>query len=114
MGGGVGLAAACDLSLIRSDAQVGFTEVRIGVAPAMISVLCLPKLGRTEAARLMLLGLKASARSVLCGWAGHGAASCGEWALQCPLCARKADRDDEDLGCSDGCQQRVATTQYTQ
>lgn len=71
MGGGVGLAAACDLSLIRSDAQVGFTEVRIGVAPAMISapglgqevikakVLCLPKLGRTEAARLMLLGLKA-------------------------------------------------------
>ncbi|CAK9017874.1 unnamed protein product, partial [Durusdinium trenchii] len=59
-GGGVGLAAACDLSVIRDDVQVGFTEVRIGVAPAMISVICLPKMTRGKAAEMMLCGLKVS------------------------------------------------------
>ncbi|MCW2543901.1 MAG: enoyl-CoA hydratase [Frankiales bacterium] len=44
MGGGVGLAAAADLSIAGTDVTFGFTEVRIGLAPAMISVVCLPKL----------------------------------------------------------------------
>ncbi|MYK74952.1 MAG: enoyl-CoA hydratase, partial [Acidimicrobiaceae bacterium] len=39
--GGMGLAAAMDISIARDDARFGFTEVRVGVAPAMISVLCL-------------------------------------------------------------------------
>jgi methylglutaconyl-CoA hydratase len=56
MGGGVGLAAACDISVIADDARVGFTEVRIGVAPAMISVVCLPKLRRADASELFLSG----------------------------------------------------------
>ncbi|CAJ1366993.1 unnamed protein product [Effrenium voratum] len=60
-GGGVGLAAACDISVISAEAQVGFTEVRIGVAPAVISVVCLPKLSRAAAAELMLLGEKVPA-----------------------------------------------------
>ncbi len=46
VGGGVGLVAACDLSYVRNDAKIGFTEVRLGVAPAVISVVCLPKLSR--------------------------------------------------------------------
>src|SRR5690348_7514025 len=34
MGGGVGLAAACDISVADDAAKFGFTEVRVGVAPA--------------------------------------------------------------------------------
>ncbi len=61
MGGGVGLAAACDISVITDGAQVGFTEVRIGVAPAMISVVCLPKMRRADAMELFLSGARISA-----------------------------------------------------
>src|ERR1700712_3066555 len=52
MGGGVGLAAVCDISIVDEDIKLGFTEVRIGVSPAMISVVCLPKLSRAVAADL--------------------------------------------------------------
>lgn len=55
-GGGVGLVAACDLSVMRDDAVIGFTEVRLGVAPAVISVVCLPKLRRADALELFLTG----------------------------------------------------------
>lgn len=55
-GGGVGLAAACDISVMRDDAKIGFTEVRIGVAPAIISVVCLPKMRRADASELFLTG----------------------------------------------------------
>jgi enoyl-CoA hydratase len=43
--GGLGLLAACDLAAASSDATFAFTEVRIGVAPAVIS---LPLLSRTD------------------------------------------------------------------
>ncbi|MEU0479601.1 enoyl-CoA hydratase-related protein [Streptosporangium sp. NPDC006013] len=56
VGGGVGLAAACDLSIAAEHVRFGFTEVRLGVAPAMISVVCLPKLRRADAAELFLTG----------------------------------------------------------
>ena len=54
--GGMGLAAAMDLSVAVEDARFGFTEVRRGVAPAMISVLCLPRMRPSDAAEAMLLG----------------------------------------------------------
>ena len=54
--GGMGLAAAMDISIARDDAKFGFTEVRVGVAPAMISVLCLPKMRRAEATAAFLRG----------------------------------------------------------
>lgn len=60
-GGGVGLAAACDISVAADDVQLGFTEVRIGVAPAMISVVCLPKMRRADASELFLSGEKITA-----------------------------------------------------
>lgn len=62
MGGGVGLAAACDISVVADDARIGFTEVRLGVSPAMISVVCLPKLRRADASELFLSGERISAR----------------------------------------------------
>jgi methylglutaconyl-CoA hydratase len=52
----MGLAAAMDLSVAVEDTRFGFTEVRRGVAPAMISVLCLPKMRSADAAEAMLLG----------------------------------------------------------
>jgi methylglutaconyl-CoA hydratase len=55
-GGGVGLAAGCDISIAADDVQLGFTEVRVGVAPAIISVVCLPKLRRADASELFLSG----------------------------------------------------------
>jgi len=61
MGGGVGLAAACDLSVAGDAVKFGFTEVRVGVAPAIISVVCLPKLRRADALELFLSGERISA-----------------------------------------------------
>ena len=59
--GGIGLAAACDISVADAAARFGFTEVRIGVAPAIISVVCLPKLRRADALELFLSGERISA-----------------------------------------------------
>ncbi len=56
LGGGVGLAAACDLSLASEEAMFGFTEVRIGVAPAIVSVVTVPKLRVADALELYLTG----------------------------------------------------------
>jgi enoyl-CoA hydratase/carnithine racemase len=47
--GGVGLMASCDLIVVQPDATFAFTEVRIGVAPAIIAV---PILRRVNASRL--------------------------------------------------------------
>ncbi len=61
MGGGVGLAAACDISIAADDVLFGFTEVRIGVAPAIISVVCLLKMRVADALELFLSGDRVSA-----------------------------------------------------
>ena len=54
--GGVGLAAVCDISIARDDVLLGFTEVRVGVIPAIISVVCLPKMRRGDALEAFLRG----------------------------------------------------------
>jgi methylglutaconyl-CoA hydratase len=54
--GGMGLAAAMDISVAVDHAKFGFTEVRVGVAPAMISVLCLPKMREADARAAFLRG----------------------------------------------------------
>ena len=61
-GGGVGLASACDISIVPDNALFGFTEVRLGVCPAVISVVCLPKLRRADASELFLSGERVTAR----------------------------------------------------
>jgi methylglutaconyl-CoA hydratase len=72
MGGGVGLAAACDISVASQDVNFGFTEVRIGVAPAIISVVCLPKMRRSDALELFLSGEKIpAARAAEVGLINH-------------------------------------------
>jgi len=56
VGGGNGLASALDISIASEDVKFGFTEVRLGVAPAIISVVCLPKMRRGEALEAFLRG----------------------------------------------------------
>jgi methylglutaconyl-CoA hydratase len=54
--GGVGLAAVLDISVAVDTATFGFSEVRIGVAPAIISVICLPKMRFASAQSAFLRG----------------------------------------------------------
>lgn len=56
VGGGNGLASALDISIASEDVKFGFTEVRLGVAPAIISVVCLPKMRSGEAMEAFLRG----------------------------------------------------------
>jgi methylglutaconyl-CoA hydratase len=56
VGGGNGLAAALDIAIAQEDVKFGFTEVRLGVAPAIISVVCLPKMRHGEAMEVFLRG----------------------------------------------------------
>ena len=56
VGGGNGLAAALDISVADESVKFGFSEVRLGVAPAIISVVCLPKMRPGEAMEAFLRG----------------------------------------------------------
>jgi methylglutaconyl-CoA hydratase len=58
LGGGVGLAAACDISFAANGSRFAFSEVRLGVAPAVISVVCLPKMRKGDATELFLTGAR--------------------------------------------------------
>lgn len=54
--GGLGLVGAADIVITAEDVQLSFSEVRIGVIPAIISVVCLPKLGTHHGMKLFLTG----------------------------------------------------------
>lgn len=64
-GGGNGLVAACDLAIASADARFAFSEVRVGVAPAIISVVCLQVMHRRDAQELLLTGERVTAERVL-------------------------------------------------
>jgi methylglutaconyl-CoA hydratase len=55
-GGGIGLVAGADVAIAAENARFSFSEVRLGLIPAMISVVVLPKLGTHQAMRLFLTG----------------------------------------------------------
>jgi enoyl-CoA hydratase len=54
--GGLGLLGACDIAVAGRDASFAFTEVRIGVAPAVISLPLLPRTDPRALARYYLTG----------------------------------------------------------
>lgn len=54
--GGTGVLAACDISVAGPGATFAFTEARIGVAPAVISMPVLPRMDPRAAARYYLTG----------------------------------------------------------
>ena len=58
MGGGAGLAAVCDIVVAAEDALFGFTEVRLGLIPAVVSSFVIPKIGQSAARELFLTGAR--------------------------------------------------------
>ena len=61
LGGGAGLAAVCDVVVATEDAVFGFTEVVLGILPAMISPYVVSKIGLSTARELCLSGARFSA-----------------------------------------------------
>jgi methylglutaconyl-CoA hydratase len=56
LGGGAGLAAVCDIVVAEESAVFGFTEVKLGIVPAVISPFVLAKIGRSAARELFITG----------------------------------------------------------
>jgi len=56
LGGGAGLAAVCDIAIASDDAIFGFTEVKLGIIPAVISPFVLAKIGPSHARALFFTG----------------------------------------------------------
>lgn len=65
IGGGAGLAAVCDVVVTEEHAQFGFSEVKLGLIPAVISPFVLAKIGRSAARELFLTGRRFSAQHAL-------------------------------------------------
>ena len=63
--GGLGLVGAADIVITKEDVQFSFSEVRIGVIPAVISVVCLPKLGTHHGMKLFLTGERFSGKQAV-------------------------------------------------
>ena len=61
LGGGCGLATACDLILAREDAEFGYPEVHLGFVPVMVMAILRRKLSEGKAFELVTLGHRISA-----------------------------------------------------
>ncbi len=61
IGGGVGLVAACDIVIAASNTRFAFSEVKLGIAPAVISPYVIRKIGETNARALFVTGERFSA-----------------------------------------------------
>jgi methylglutaconyl-CoA hydratase len=62
LGGGSGLVAACDIAIAAHDTVFGFTEVRLGLIPSVISPYVFPRIGESAARELFLTGERIDAR----------------------------------------------------
>jgi methylglutaconyl-CoA hydratase len=56
LGGGAGIVSASDIAVSVSTAKFGFTEVKLGLLPAVISPFVLAKIGATHASRYFVTG----------------------------------------------------------
>jgi enoyl-CoA hydratase/carnithine racemase len=64
LGGGSGLVACADIAIAAPDAVFGFSEVKLGIIPAVISPFVLPKIG-AHARRYFLTGERFGAETAL-------------------------------------------------
>lgn len=55
-GGGLGLISVCDIVVALKTAKMAFSEVNLGILPAVISPYVIPKIGFSNAARFFLSG----------------------------------------------------------
>jgi methylglutaconyl-CoA hydratase len=65
LGGGSGLVSVCDIAIAADDAMFGFTEVRLGIVPAIISPFVVSKIGASAARELFLTGARFGAARAL-------------------------------------------------
>jgi methylglutaconyl-CoA hydratase len=61
LGGGAGLVAACDMAVAAEGTRLGFTEVRLGLVPAVISPYVLGRIGESATRELFLTGRRLDA-----------------------------------------------------
>ncbi len=62
IGGGAGLVAAADIAVASTEAVFGFTEVRVGIIPAVISPYVVRKIGPGHATALFVSGIRFDAQ----------------------------------------------------
>lgn len=65
IGGGAGLVAVADIAVASSEAVFGFTEVRLGIIPAVVSPYVVRKIGPAHATALFTSGIRFDARRAL-------------------------------------------------
>jgi methylglutaconyl-CoA hydratase len=65
LGGGCGLVACCDIVIASPDAQFAFSEVKLGIVPAVISPFALAKIGPGAARRWFVTGTRFDAETAL-------------------------------------------------
>jgi methylglutaconyl-CoA hydratase len=65
LGGGAGLVACADTALASPDASFAFSEVRLGIVPAVISPFVVEKIGSSAARWLFTSGQRFSADTAL-------------------------------------------------
>jgi methylglutaconyl-CoA hydratase len=65
LGGGAGLVACSDIAVARDDAIFGFTEVKLGIVPAVISPFAIERIGTAAARRYFVTGERFSAATAL-------------------------------------------------
>jgi methylglutaconyl-CoA hydratase len=65
LGGGSGLVACADIAVAAEDATFGFSEVKLGIIPAVISPFVLPRIGVAAARRYFLTGERFDAATAL-------------------------------------------------
>jgi len=58
LGGGAGLVAVADIAVASADATFGFTEVRLGIIPAVVSPYVIRKIGPAHATALFVSGVR--------------------------------------------------------
>ena len=79
MGGGAGLAAVADIAVTEAGAIFAFTEVKLGLLPALIAPYVLAKIGQSAARELFLTGRRFTAeRALQIGLVHAVVASAGE------------------------------------
>jgi methylglutaconyl-CoA hydratase len=65
LGGGSGVVACCDVTIAGEDAVFGFSEVKLGIIPAVISPFVIPRIGTGAARRYFLTGERFDAQTAL-------------------------------------------------
>ena len=99
IGGGVGLVSCCDIAIAAERATFAFSEVRLGIVPAVISPFVLAKIGVSNGRELILTGERfTAAKAHKIGLVQYVAADENE------LDAKVAERVDQLLLAAPGAQ----------